>query len=97
VAWPLVVFAVLLLMTRKCQMCHRDFYDGTVSEQVKPLDNGEFCEACAVGAIKALDWLRVQAVEVDGYWMRIPLTEWQAAMDDMPKPGLVMGYGTRKR
>lgn len=83
-------------MTKKCQMCHRDFYDGTASEQVKPIGNGEFCDACATGAIKALDWLRVQAVEIDNYWMRIPLIEWQAAMDDMPKPDLVMGYGTRK-
>jgi len=82
-------------MTLKCQMCHRNYYDGAFSEQVKPLSQTGYCEACAIGAIKALDWLRVQATVTDNFWVRIPLIEWQAAMDDMPCPDLIMGYSNR--
>ena len=71
---------------QKCQMCHREFYSGTTTEQVKPIsEDRRFCVSCAVTACEALDWLRVQAVVVDNYFVRVPLIEWNAAMDGLPE------------
>lgn len=74
-----------------CDLCKRPYWNGNTTELVAPLGaDGDYCEACAVAACMAVDWLAVQAV-VQGEAVHIPLVEWLAVMERwMPAPhGLV--------
>ena len=64
-----------------CDLCGRKYWDGALSGRTIPLAaDGDYCEACAVAACAAIDWMMVQATRVTPGWVSIPEVEWDSVI-----------------